>query len=315
MTPATSVVFSVACGAALGAALAALAGVWLVRGTTAVPAAWWAVGACLAGAAELGWLAGGGADPGTAAAVRLAVLAVSLCPIMAILGAKRPQHGVWQFIVASLGCVLALPALSAALVRPGLPPDVQGLQRGFMFVLLLVGWLNFVATRHGPAASLVSLGQALWGRAFLPLVPAGWHQSAAIDAGAVILIAAGVVVAAVQSAVRQQPAGGGRPRRSHDRLRGLREDEPQVAAGIRGRIEPAFLALRETLGAAWTLRIAERFNTVAAARGWPWRLRFAGLHGPAFDSDEAAAHDAQRTLSALLRRFVTTEWLRRHGWP
>jgi len=306
---------SVGCGAAVGAAVAALAAVWLVRGTTAVPAAWWAVGACLAGAAELGWLARGGADPGTAGAVRLAVLAMSLCPIMAILGAKRPQHGVWQFIVASLGCVLALPALAAVLARPGLPPDVHLLQKWFMLGLLLVGWLNFVATRHGLAASLISLGQVLWGRTFLPLALAEAQRTTAIDAGAALLIAAGGCLAALQSMSGQRAVHRRPQRRSDERLRGMHEDGQPVNDGFRGRVEPAFFALRETLGAAWTLRIAERFNAVAAARGWPWRLRFAGVRGATTDFDDDAARVAQRTLAALLRRFVTPDWLQRHGWP
>ena len=98
----------------------------LVRGTTAVPAAAWAVAAWSSLAGEMLIRAGGGlVDPGTAASARLAVAAVSLCPAMSLLGAKRPQHGVWQFIVATLAFVLALPSLSALLVRPGSQPDVQ----------------------------------------------------------------------------------------------------------------------------------------------------------------------------------------------
>jgi len=77
-------------------------------------------------------------------------------------------------------------------------------------------------------------------------------------------------------------------------------------------ITPPFLALRETLGAAWTLRIAERFNVVAEARGWPCRLRFDGLHAGGDPHDHAWHGDAIRTATALLRRFASPEWLRRH---
>ena len=78
-------------------------------------------------------------------------------------------------------------------------------------------------------------------------------------------------------------------------------------------VERPFLALRETLGAAWTLRIAERFNATAAARGWPCRLRFGGLDVGGDVGDQRWQADAIRTARALVRRFASDDWLRRHG--
>jgi hypothetical protein len=75
----------------------------------------------------------------------------------------------------------------------------------------------------------------------------------------------------------------------------------------------AYRALRETLGAAWTLRIAERFNAVAESRGWPCRLRFDGLH-VSDDAEGCEWHaDAIRTGRALLRRFASPDWMQRHA--
>jgi hypothetical protein len=188
------------CVAALITALAACAGAFLARGTTAVPAAWWACGAGLAFAIELAVRASGGlVDPASQASARLAVVAVSLCPIMSLLGAKRPQHGVWQFIVASLAGIIALPAASAALVRPGSPPDVHALQRWFMLALVLVAAMNFAATRHGVAAMLVAVGQLILMRQFMPFVDSLKQQGAALDAVAAWLVATGGIVAAAQS--------------------------------------------------------------------------------------------------------------------
>lgn len=244
--------------------------------------------------------AGGLADPAAGAAVRLVSIALAVCPTMSLLGAKRPQHGVWQFIVASLGVVLALPALSATLVRPGTPPDVHMLERGFLVILLVVGWMNFVGTRHAAAATLVTVGLAVLARGFLPFIPAGLAETFApqLEAIACGSLALGAAMAAGQSAW-----AAGQPRRV------------EVAPSIVTLVGPSYAAVRETLGAAWTLRIAERFNTVAAERGWPCRLQFRGLEVGGDPDDVTWHRDALRALRALFRRFVTVDWLERHGWP
>jgi hypothetical protein len=269
-----------------------------------VPAAWWAGGAALAFAVESAVRASGGlTDPASQASARLAVAAFSLCPIMSLLGAKRPQHGVWQFIVASLAGIIALPAASAALVRPGSPPDVHALQRWFMLALVLVAAMNFAATRHGVAALVVAVGQLILIRQFMPFVDSLKQQGAALDAVAAWLVATGGIVAAGQSwlwPAQQRVVGS--------ELASRRGGGADLAA-----FDAAYLALRETLGAAWTLRIAERFNAVAESRGWPCRLRFDGLHVGGDPDDREWRGDALRTGRALLRRFVSTDWMRRHA--
>lgn len=280
--------------AAVVTAIATLAAVRLVRGSTAVPAALWGAAAALSLAGEFAVrFVDGPADLPARAAARLATAALAVCPAMALLGAKRPQHGVWQFIVATLGIVCVLPALSALLVRPGALPDVPLLLRAFLLALVLVGWMNFVGTRHGVAATLVTLGQGLLLRPFLPF--ASMEDSLAatgVDAVAAWLVAVGSAAAVVQSTI-----AGRRP----------------AEAALARRIERPFLALRETLGAAWTLRIAERFNATAEGRGWPCRLGFRGLEPPPGPEHADWHRDAVRSFEALARRFVDAGWLRRHG--
>ena len=75
-----------------------------------------------------------------------------------------------------------------------------------------------------------------------------------------------------------------------------------------------FFALRETLGAAWTLRLAERFDLMATRRGWPVRLTFHGVQIREVSRDSKWELDATRALEALMRRFVSLAWLKRHGW-
>jgi len=286
--------------AAAVTAAAAAAGGFLVRGSTAVPAALWAVLAAASFGLEAAWRASGGLrDPAAADCCRLAVAALSLCPIMSVLGGKRPQHGVWQFIVATLAGVVMLPAASAVLVRPGSVPDVHPLQRWLMLVLVLVAGMNYAATRRAAAAGLVVAGQAMLLRRWLPFGDAS-PPSPWFDATAAGLIAVGASLAVLQS-VAWPVRRGGAVVAAHD------ADDPAAALG------GAFLALRETLGAAWSLRIVERFNAVAADRGWPCRMAFDGFHGGDRTSDAAWRTDATRTGRALLRRFVTPDWLRRHA--
>lgn len=285
------------------AVFGALAGAVLVRGTTAVPAAWWSVIAWLAVAAEMALRSQGRlVEPGYAASMRLVVVALSLCPAMSLLGAKRPQHGVWQFIVASLAVVLALPVGRAVVAMPGSMPDVHVLAEWFMLVLAAVGWMNFIATRRGLAATLVTGGQVVLMRPFLPGLAMDSQITSVIDSPAIDCIAvctamAGTLVAALQGWLQD----------------GVRQTAKNAAHPLANAIDRQFFALRETLGAAWALRIAERFDQIAGGRGWPCRLTFAGLRVSETGVDDGWQRDARRAFVALMRRFVTVSWLRRHG--
>jgi uncharacterized membrane protein YhaH (DUF805 family) len=293
--PDASLLWAIAAGAAAVAAAASGWGVFAVRGSTAVPAAAWAAAAASALATEMAVRAAGGlADPAAAQAARLGVAALGVCPAMSLLGAKRPQHGVWQFIVATLACVLALPAVVAVLVRPGTAPDIGWLWWSFLALLVAVGWMNFAGTRPAAAATLVAAGQFGLLRGLLESAAVATPgQGAAIDAAASVAIAAGAGLAAFR--------GVGSPPRSR-------------SPGTLGReVDAPFLALRDTLGAAWALRIAERFDAIATVRGWPCRLRFGGLDCGGDPADGAWHRDAVRAFRSLARRFATPDWLRRHG--
>jgi hypothetical protein len=225
---------------------------------------------------------------------------------MSLLGAKRPQHGVWQLIVATLAVVLAMPAASALLMRPGSLPDLHLLERCFMPVLVLVGWMNFAGTRRAVAVSCVAAAQLLLLRGFLPGVAMDGAMNAATADGTDVAAAGLLLIGTLLAAVQACTSRGGRASRS---------DQSQTSGHVvTAIINPSFLALRETLGAAWTLRIAERFDTVAAARGWPCRLRFGGFESGGDPLDTFWHRDALRAFRALARRFVSEAWLTRHGW-
>lgn len=304
--------WAVSAVAALVTAGTAMRAAVSTRGSTAVPATLWAIAACLSLALDTGLRASGAiSQPSAAASLRMVTVALSLCPAMSLLGAKRPQHGVWQFIVAALAVILLLPTLATALVRPDSVPDAHLLGRGFVVILSLVGWMNFVATRHGPAATLITLGQLVVARGFLPLVDSeqafpptastAAPLAASVDCLGGCLAAVGGLVAMTSNLSRLSSA----------------QRRPSLAAAgtFAAAVEPAFLGFRETLGAAWTLRVAERFDVIAASRGWPCRLHFDGIHPADTPMDGPWQRDAQRALGALLQRFVSIQWLRRHAWP
>jgi len=309
LTISATVWWQVSALAALVTAGTAVRAAISTRGSTAVPATLWAIAACVSLALDTGLRASGAvSQPSAAASLRMVTAALSLCPAMSLLGAKRPQHGVWQFIVAALALILLLPALATMLVRPDSVPDAHLLGRCFLVILSLVGWLNFVATRHGLAATLVTLGQLIVVRGFLPLVdsePTFPPTASTAAATAALIDCLGVCLAAAGGLLAMLSSLGSSRRRL----------ALAPAGTFAAAVEPAFLGFRETLGAAWTLRVAERFDAIAASRGWPCRLHFDGIHPANAPIDGPWQRDAQRALGALLQRFVSIEWLRRHAWP
>ena len=279
---------------------------WFVRGSTAVPAALWSAAAALFFAMTTLQQATEDLDIATLGIHRVVVAALSVCPAMSLLGAKRPQHGVWQFIVGALAAVLALPAASAILIHPGSLPDLHILGRFFLPVLVIVGWMNFIGTRRAAAATLVAVGHfgLIW-----PLLP-GIQVDGALPQPTRDLVAISCMTAGVFLALSQ--AVFTRLRRRLVLADGVQL--PLENAEFEYRVNTCFLALRETLGAAWTLRLAERFDQLARRRGWPVRLTFQGLQIQEESPEASWNPDAVRAMEALMKRFVSSAWLKRHGW-
>ncbi|MEK6233449.1 MAG: hypothetical protein N2C14_01960, partial [Planctomycetales bacterium] len=93
--------------------------------------------------------------------VRYLAAILSLCPLTAVLGAKRPQHQAWQFVVVCLLLVLASPVAEAMVFSPGGALAVRGLRSWFLAGLVAVGIFNFAATRFWPSCLLAATGQIL----------------------------------------------------------------------------------------------------------------------------------------------------------
>ncbi len=279
---------------------------WFARGSTAVPAALWSAAAAFVFALSMLQQATEELDIASMSIHRVVIAALSVCPVVSLLGAKRPQHGVWQLIVGTLAAVLTLPAASAVLIRPGSLPDLHILGRCLLPILVLVGWLNFVGTRRAVAATLIAVGHICLIRPLLPGIRLeATLPQATLDLFAVICLTGGSSLAVVQTVYVLKR------RRAPSNVSDLPSNSSAAFARC---VNNCFFPIRETLGAAWTLRLAERFNTLAHQRGWPVRLTFHGFQMRDTEKGEEWQPDAARALEALLRRFVSSAWLKRHGW-
>jgi len=279
---------SAAAAPAIAAAgLLALAyGYRALRGTTLRAPWWWAAGSILAVAASETAIALLNKE-GTAAAaqLRLAASTTTLLPVVALLGAKRPQDRAWQLIVLSFWVLLALPAGQALLLRPDLPPAMHWLWSSFVFVLAIVGATNYLPTRFWPAALLAAAGQIILHWSYRPFAAASMEENVSALWG-LGLLAAGAIAAAFIA--RRRPTVG----------------DP---------INRIWLDFRDEFGVVWGLRIAERINAQAKQCGWQVTLGWDGFttsdRGSIEGGGELVRSELEAAFRTLLRRFVSPDWI------
>ncbi len=268
-------------------ALTALARMYQATGGTTLRAVYWWAMAGISAPVVVEAIALAGRDWTSLGALHFAAAVATFCPLVALLGAKRPQDRAWQFIVVSFWCVLALPAGQALLLRPDVPLRVHPLWSWFVLVLIVVGAANYFPTRLAIPALLFAAGQTLLLWQQLP-----WGSEAAAEWTS--LAGLGLLVAGISAAVwlvpRKRPAS-----------------QP---------IDRLWLDFRDWFGAVWGLRIAERINASAAMYDWNVRLSWHGLVNSNQPTDPGQEPGSQRTtaelersLRTLLRRFVSEEWI------
>jgi hypothetical protein len=275
-----------AVGAAIAAALTAAAIFLLVlarqrlRRTTLLGPWLW----CLAGVGSLGLLETvfqcqtAAEEAQWLSAARFIAAALTLCPTVAVLGAKRPQDRAWNFVVLALWGIVSLPSL--------LSPALRG---AILWVLILLPAINYLPTRFAWGALLVVLGEFIL---FAPRLPLVGRPLLATDPGLVSLAcfaAAALVTARFCAKDRRQ----------------------------RHALDQLWLAFRDLFGLFWGLRVQERVNAAAKQFGWPLYLSWSGFRGAddhqLLDEIPAAYERALRqTLKGLLRRFATPQWIAAH---
>jgi len=276
--------------ALIAGAIALLVARRKIQGTTLTATWWWCLIALLAnGAVEL--LNGFDLDgsDATGAALRYAVRALLVCPLISLLGAKRPQHGPWNFIVASLWAVLALPAAESLFLNTGQPLEIQAFRSWFLLVLIVLTLVNTLPTRHWIVSLLALAGQTLLLNDYLPFRLSDVFWSATL--GAATLALAAIVYAF-------QP----------------------IRAKAATTLDQLWLDFRDAFGLFWALRVQERLLAAGKMYQWPVVLRWTGW----FTVDghplrEELPEEQRRTIlvafRGLLRRFVSNEWIDRRRRP
>jgi hypothetical protein len=237
----------------------------------------------------------------------IAVCGVELLALAAALrGAKRPQSRAWQFILLTLIGILAQPAIVSLLMQYGEPVTLHSARRWFLAVLMLIGVTNYLPTRYAVSGMLICAAQLLllWG--YLP----GTEISKDIATGATRVWMA-LLVTAAACALPLAPW-------------------PRARAGA-SPWDRLWIDFRNAYGIVWSLRVEERLNASLAAAGEQARLGWNGFEitpppenaaksgqplqaatssalATMADPKDVAAHPA---LVALLRRFVSKEWIAR----
>lgn len=281
------------------AGLFAAAAGWLyfaqdrVAGSTLRSAWAWSLFSCVCLACSELVLAASKPDAFWAAHLRYAAAATTCTPLMAVLGAKRPQHRGWQFVVATLLVVLWLPAAQAAVFWPQAPLALHPAMELFLALLVVLGALNYIATRNAVPVLLACAGQALLLHEHLPLVRSAtesWLSASQGPLGAAGLFLLSLVAARWRAARWAGPPPG---------------------------IDRAWLAFRDRFGTFWGLRVLGRFHAAAVICRWPVTLGWHGLV-PLSSAPDAPAPSAQQQqsmveqMATLLRRFESPLWLQTH---
>jgi hypothetical protein len=219
-------------------------------------------------------------------AILFAAAATSFCPLMSLLGAKRPQDRGWHFVVIALWAILVLPVAESLVLRHGQMPDLRGARSWFMLVLIVLGVVNSLPTRFWFPALLFGSGQLLMLASYLPMVREIVDDSQTL---------AGLSCCAIALIIATWLA-------RHKRL-------------LQGSLDVVWIDFRDSFGLLWGLRVAEQINIAARSSEWPLRLRwrgFVGIQGEPFDWN-SLSDDTRKSLNQvvqnLLRRFVSSNWI------
>lgn len=254
-----------------------------LRGTTLVAPCWWAFGSLASLAAVQVLVDSAVLDPAGSVVWRFLAATSTLCPGIALLGAKRPQNRSWQWVVASLWLIIALPAVQQLVLHKTGTLEIHPARAWFMLGLILFCISNSVISRYGPAVLMAGCGQLWMLSAYVP-IPFRPNHSSAWTLGLT-----GVSVAVLLTWTDLRSRASGRP------------------------LDQIWLDFRNLFGVVWSLRLMEQMNSVSQTHGWNLVLQWSGFRALDGSSDWELPPDQfrvlQQSLQNLLRRFVSTEWI------
>jgi hypothetical protein len=272
----TIVPASLACGLAVVLQVIALYGARKWRGTTLMlPCLWVATSAAALAVTAVLEIVWPNAEGIGISAIRFAAYASTLCPIVAVLGAKRPQDRGWQWVVLTLWLVMVWPAAQALANPAGPRVELAMLWKLFIVGVIALGPLNYMATRNTVAALFCAVDKVLLLSEHL-----GFRQSSVWDLSAALtcFLLAAVIV--------------------------MKERAKETHADVCGTQTARWLKFRDCYGAFWGLRILLRVNETAVLRQWPVRLAWHGFERVGEQSPDGAQEaEIEQTLDTLLRRF------------
>ncbi len=255
-------------------------------GTTLVAVWCWSiVGLTVIGLVEiLIASAGGEPRPAWVMPLRLVAATASFCPVMALLGAKRPQDRGWQFVVVALWGILSLPSIHWLLL--GGVREIHPAQLAFLAILIGVGVVNGLATRFWLSSVLYCCGQMALLAPFYPPTQAWLPDARGPLVGMALMVAAWTLLVARVPTARRAVVP----------------------------LDRVWLDFRDAFGAVWGLRVMERMNASAAMYRWPVGLGWSGFCPRGVGRDEAADITevppvVEQSLRTLLRRFVSPQWI------
>jgi hypothetical protein len=210
-----------------------------------------------------------------------AAAVLMIAPTLALLGAKRPQNGAWQFIVMTLVGVLLLP-VAQGLAFGDPQPHVHTLFRWLIAAHIVVGVVNYLPTMFAGPACCFGAAQACAARDLLPF-PGGDSNLSDV---ALLLFCASLIGVRVLLYRRGMNGPG---------------------------LHRLWFDFRDAHGLVWGLRIAERLNVVASKHAWPVEFTWGGMlvKTESGELDAEVRHRVERELRSHLRRFVSHEWIAR----
>jgi hypothetical protein len=225
--------------------------------------------------------------------IRYALACLSFCPTVALLGAKRPQHQMWQFVVATFAAMMILPAVEVVVLQPGQALELFDLRGWFLWGLVLACWVNRWGTRFYVSATLFLVAQLL---ALAPLLPL-WRSSNDYWNAAVVLWG---VTAVIDTVLCQ---------RINSRLH---------------RWDALWRDYRDRFGVVWAARVRERVNGAALSQGWDLELTWSGFKPRKRDADSDQPSQPEQwdpemakklatVFANVLRRFLSKEELERRA--
>ncbi len=251
-----------------------------LRGTTLVAPTRWLLLALFVLGCTLGVVELGTTSDATRAAMRYFAATCTLCPLMAVLGAKRPQDKGWQFIVGSLWLILVLPVGEMFLLWRGGAMDVGPMRSWFLVILLGVGLTNYALTRFAGPVFMATVGIGCMLAPHLPLLE-GWGASNSIFGLGILFVCAGLLLVCWQ--VNRAPT--------------------------KGNWNSVWIEFRNAFGLVWGLRVMERINETARLGDWGTELTWFGFDAERLE--ELKGNDVEKGMRTTLRRFVSADWIDR----